>query len=697
MRIRYSFLRRAFLLLLLGRQGLLAAAIEEDELALAYGDKLTTSIATGGQQLLRRAPALATVFTAEDIAATGATDLDQLLESVPGLHVSVTADGYSPIYVFRGIYQGLNNPQVLMLQNGIPLTISYAGDRGRYSNGFPLENVARIEIIRGPGSALYGADAYSGVINIITKTAGDAGTQAGLLGGSFNSRDAWLRQAGKLGPLNLAAYARVGGTDGYKRTVTADNATRLNQIFNNASSLAPGPVNVGRDEMDAQLELSYDLWRLRSSYKLRENQGTGAGISSALDPTGKNDSARLTADLSWNNPQLAEGWQAGMTAAYLHYREHGEYRLFPAGTIFPTGTFPNGMLGNPDRYERQLRLSSFAAYSGMADQVLRIGLGHEDLNLYRAETHKNYILNAAGLPIPTGPVIDYNAIQPHITPHRRQLDYLYMQDEWSFARDWTLTGGIRHDSYSDFGGTTNPRLALVWDASLNLTAKLLYGRAYRAPSFNDQYGTNPVGSGNADILPETIDTVEAAIAWQPQTNTQVNLNIFHYQMRDIIRPVPNAAPSPGTTLANVGAQHGSGVELEVVWDAARNLRLAGNYAYQRSIDETTHADAGYAPHHHLYARADWHFASAWFLNGQVNRVAGRKRAFGDSRPDIANYTTLDMALRTHQSASQWEFSVSLRNAFNADVREPSLAPGVALPYDLPMAPRSLWLQAVYTM
>src|SRR5437870_3592211 len=76
-----------------------AELLEEEELALAYGDKATVSIATGSKQPIRRAPSVATVITAEDIAAMGAVDLDEVLETVPGMHVARSPIGYAPIYV----------------------------------------------------------------------------------------------------------------------------------------------------------------------------------------------------------------------------------------------------------------------------------------------------------------------------------------------------------------------------------------------------------------------------------------------------------------------------------------------------------------------------------------------------------------------------------------------------------------------
>lgn len=695
-----------------------ATAAEEDELDMYYGDMSFVSIATSSQLWLRRAPAVATVITAEEIRAMGAVDIDQVLETVPGVHVSVSADGYSPLYIFRGIVKPPTNPQVLMLQNGIPMTISFAGDRGRYGSTIPVDNIARIEIIRGPGSALYGADAYAGVINVITKTAADLrGTELTVRGGSFHSKEASVQHGGKLGAVDVAAYFRVGSTDGFRTTVTADGATHLDNIFGNNASLAPGPVNVGHEDVDGSLDLAYGKWRLRAGYKLRDHMGTGAGIASVLDPVGNNRSERVTTDLSWLDPNFGQDWGVGLTAAYLGYREKGSYQLYPPGTVFPAttvkdpalaallrvplgtvvaGDFPNGILGFPQRDERQLRLSSFATYSGFNSHRLRFGLGHDDLNLYRTATTKNFFFNAAGVPVPTGPVINYDQIQPHIAPHRRTVNYFYAQDEWNFAPNWTLTAGARHDRYSDFGSSTNPRLALVWDAADDLTAKILYGRAFRAPAFTEQYGINPAASGNPSIQPETIDTFETVLAWQVRRNFQATLNVFRYRMRDIIRAVPNPTP-PGATFANSGDQHGKGLELELAWDAYSSLRISGNYAYQRSIDDTTRADAGYAPHHHLYARVDWRFTGGWLASAQSNRITDRLRPANDPRPKPPDYTTVDVTVRSPHNQGQWDFSGSVRNLFQAKVIEPSMAPGSLIPNDLPMAPRSLWLAATYRM
>src|SRR2546430_10846133 len=113
-------------------------------------------------------------------------------------------------------------------------------------------------------------------------------------------------------------------------------------------------------------------------------------------------------------------------------------------------------------------------------------------------------------------------------------------------------------------------------------------------------------------------------------------------MRDILRLVPNADPTTGSTSQNAADQVGHGLELEAQWSPLKALALSGNYAYQRSTDQAMHQDAGNAPHHHLYVRADWRYAPSWQVEAQLNWVADRKRESGDNRPQISDYHSVDL-------------------------------------------------------
>jgi outer membrane receptor for ferrienterochelin and colicins len=670
-------IKRLFLLLIatLAIAAHAAPQTEEEELALAYGDKSFVSIASGSRQPITRAPSVATVITSEDIAAIGAADLDEVLETVPGMHVARSGAAYNPIYIIRGIHTQYN-PQVLMLVNSIPITGVFVGNRSQVWGGMPVENIARIEVIRGPGSALYGADAFSGVINIITKTAADLnGTELGLRAGSFNSRDGWVQHGSTLGGFDVAAYLRAGHTDGQRQIIAADSLSGTPN-----PSLAPGPVNLGHNAIDGRFDLSRDKWRLRTGYQQRNNVGTGAGVASALDPQGKNFGERISTDLTYQDVNFAPDLDVTAQASYLHITEKSELTLFPAGTNLGSGAFPNGVIGNPAKWERHLRFNLSASYTGLQKHKLRFGTGTQNDDLYRTRESKNF--DASYTP---GPLVDVSDTAPFLRPHSRRVSYVYAQDEWAFIQDWYLTAGLRRDHYSDFGNTTNPRVALVWETAYNLTSKLLYGRAFRPPSFAELYNiNNPVALGNPNLKPETNESVELAFAWQAASTLQANLNLFRYQMKDILRFVQN--PDTSYTAQNAGRQHGQGFEVELVWDAKPNLRLSGNYAQQDSVDEATHQDAGNAPERHVYARADWRFMPNWTWNTQFNYVADRKREPLDTRPAIADYHTVDVTLRNQKRNSDWDFAVKVLNLFNADAREPSPSPGL-IPNDLPLARR----------
>lgn len=656
---------------------------EEEDLALAYGDKGFVSIATGARQQVRKAPSTATVITAEDIASMGATTVDEALESVPGLHVSRSTLDYAANYSIRGILTE-SNPHVLMMVNGIPMTSAYLGNRNDMPVALPVENIARIEVIRGPGSALYGADAFAGTINIITKTADEiGGTLFGIRAGSFNSWDSWLQHGSRIGDLEIAGYLKIGSTDGQRRTIREDFLSAIDP----AASLAPGPVSVGHDDIDGQLDLGYGRLRWRTAYTLRSNIGTGAGIASALDPDGRMRSERFTTDLSWNDAHFARDLSLTVQASFMHLANEitTPLSLFPRGAF--GGLFPNGMIGDPDKWERQSRLSAASVYSGFADHRIRFGIGHDEMDIYKTRETKNFTQIPTLTPLPMYSASGANLF---LAPHKRRLDYAYLQDEWSFARDWTLTGGVRYDNYSDFGSTTNPRLALVWEARHDLTAKVMYGTAFRAPSFVEQYATsNPVALGNPALMPEKITTLEASLSWQARHNLHTTLSVFRHEISDLIG-------ISGNRYQNTGKQTGNGGELEAVWDAFGSLRLSGHYAYQKNIDETTKHDAGYAPHHHLYSRADWRFVPGWQLSGQLNYVADRERTAGDTRAAVPDYTSVDLTLRSERPIRGWNFSASIFNLFDADIREPSkTASGIT--FDLPMPGRTFWLQGRYSL
>lgn len=672
---------------------------EESDLAAIYGDSDFVSIATGSNQPIARAPAVATVITSSQIRDMGATDLDEVLESVPGLHVAHFYQAYNPIYTIRGIYSD-TNPQVLMLINGISITNLYQGNRGQVWGGMPVNDISRIEVIRGPGSALYGADAYAGVINIITKDAAEInGTELGARLGSYNSKDVWLLHGGNYDGIDTAYSLEYGTTDGQHQTIEADAQTGLDTRFAAAPyfappvSLAPGPVNLGRKYLEGRLDTSWNDWQLRLGYQRRYDVQTGAGIAQALDPIGRNSSTRLSADLSYHLKAI-ENWNTTFQFSFFDTNAQSDLILFPAGSF--VGSFPSGVIGNPDVYERHTRFAISSFYTGWEKHRVRLGTGINYGDLYKVRETKNFSIAPGGVPIPLGGIVDVSNTAAFLRPVDRTDSYIFVQDEWSFANDWAVTGGVRYDKYSDFGDTVNPRAALVWQTAYNLTSKLLYGRAFRAPSFAELYNiNNPVALGNPNLKPETIDTLELAFDYQATDKVRTGLNLFNYRMHDIIRFLADPTPATTITAQNAGDQKGYGLEWEVNWSLSKTLKLNANYALQRSEDQTTHTDAGNAPHHEIYGSMSWMFKRDWSLNPRVTWVGERQRVLGDTRPALKGYTLVDVTLRRIQIKDNFEFAASIRNIFDADAREPSPSPGL-IPNDLPLAGRNLYVELRYT-
>lgn len=658
----------------------LSFAQDEEELLWSYGDENFVSIATGRKQAITKAPAVASVITAEQIRAMGAKDIDQALESVAGLHVSRRSGAYNPIYVIRGIHSDIN-PQVLILINGIPITHVLTGDRSQAWGGMPVENISRIEVIRGPGSAIYGADAFAGTINIVTKEAKEIdGLQTGLSAGSFDSYRGWLLYGDSSDNWDVAFSLQVHDTNGQDETVDADFASLLSF----GPSFAPGGVNTQQKSIDSRIDISNKNWRFRAGYQGRKDLGTGAGVSQSLDPLGDGESDRFNADITYKNAAFLDDWNITATLSYLDVSTKTDLFILPPGTF----GFPEGVIGNPDAYERHYRFDTSAFYTNIDNHDIRIGVGYHYLDQHKIEETKNYVNTSFGL-IPLGSVIPVTGNALFNKEEEREVSYIFLQDEWSLAKDWSLTLGLRHDHYSDFGDTTNPRAALVWETAHNLTTKLLYGKAFRAPSFAEQFNqANPVAIGNSNLDPEQIETFELAFNYIPIDDLKIGFNLFYYDFEDIIRFTPVAQ--------NTGNQTGKGLELEFDWKVNEAFTVKANYALQNSEDESLDADSANAPEQQLYLNMDYSFTHQWSINAQLNMVADRNRQAGDIRSDIDDYTTLDLTLRSEKLFDGVDILVSVHNVTDEEVLEPSLFDpilgAVAIPNDLPQAGRSYMLE-----
>ena len=672
--------------------------------------ELEVSLATGTSKPLKLAPSVATVITAEDLEAMGATTLDEVLETVPGLHVTISnKNAMLPGYSFRGIHTSLS-PHVLMLINGHSINQVYTGGLA-YGFMMPVNNISRIEVIRGPGSAVYGADAFAGVINVVTKDALEIdGTKTGLRYGSFDTAEAWLQHGGTYGGWDIALSLTGMKSDGdRKRVVDSDLQSAIDKAMGTKASIAPGPLNTSYNNTDFRTAFSKDNWLIRLWGQMSNGLGLGDGVTQTLSTKGSGDYNNYSAEVNYHNDRLLRDTELNVDLRYMYMYYNSDLQPFPPGSLMPIGAdgnidfqtpvgltlFTDGVYGQPVQIIHKTGAKFSSVYKGIEDHRLRFETGFQRMS-EKHEEMKNFgpgILDGTQ-PVMNGTKTDVTGTQYIYMPDiSRNLWHVSLQDEWAFARKWELTAGVRFDQYSDFGSTINPRLALVWKTLDDLTTKLLYGRAFRPPAFAELHTqNNPANHGNQDLKPETIQTVELAFNYRPATQFQTNLNFFAYEVKDLIEMVQDPGQTT-LTFQNHKNQEGHGLELEADWLATDTLRLRGNFAFQRSKDKETGEIVPEAPGMKFYANADWKFMPYWSLDAQYFWVGDRHRAASDVRPGISDYDLVNLTLRRKNVAKHLDFALAVRTLFDRDAREPSLP---SLPKDYPLEGRNYWAELRYS-
>ncbi|HET8729873.1 MAG TPA: TonB-dependent receptor [Moraxellaceae bacterium] len=673
------------------------AIAEEDLLTLPFEDLARTrvSIATGTPKQLSETPATTSVITARELEAMGAQDIGEALEAVPGLHVSNGSFQYAPRYFIRGI-TSTYNPHTLVLVNGIPQTSLFLGDRGeRIPNlySLPVKLLDRIEVIRGPGSALYGADAFAGVINLITRSPVDMkGGQVSVSAGSFDTGRAHVMESvhsEKVHALFSAAWLQTAGD--HDAIIVSDAQTNFdNAGISPPASMAPGPAQTSARGYDLRTEIQFGDFELRMGWMDTWDTGTGQGINDALDPTSRFEHHRGHFDLGWRRGDLKPGWEFGARVSYLY----GDFRndkiyLYPPGAFY--GTFPAGLISSPNLFEENARADFDALFTGIDAHRVRLGTGFYWGDLFKTTNVNNY-MNGAPSPTPVD-VSDTPAVfQPE---NQRTSSYVFAQDEWAMAERWELTGGVRYDNYSDVGGTTNPRLSLVWNTTDTLTTKFIYGEAFRPPAFFELYGTsNPVALGNPQLKPEKLRSVELALNWKPLARMSWDTSVYRLRIHDFI-DFQNDPGQPTFTARNSAQVVGYGLETELRFQVNPALDLMANFSMQRTRDQNGYP-LGIAPNEEGHLRATWRAAPHWQVTPQLNWVGSRERTAGDTRADLSGYVTADLSVR-HALTNRLDIGLRARNLANADVREPSRGPGpgqteAAIRYDLPQSGRDILLE-----
>lgn len=518
------------------------------------------------------APAAVSVVTADDIRLFGYRTLAEVLASMRGLYVS-----YDRSYHYLGTRgfatPGDYNTRVLLLVNGVRFNDNIY-DQANLGTEFPLDLdlVDRVEFVPGPGSAVYGANAFFGVINVITRDGRLLpGPQASLEAGSHGSAKARFSigtvdaQGGDW--LISATRSTVRGADYYSPSFdTPSNnrgvAQRLD--FDRSTQLFARMHHEGLTLTLAHGERAKGVPTAAFSQIFNDPRSRFTDMGTRL-------AAEYTTQIL---PSLA--FTGRLHAG--HYQYVGDYVYdYPPLTV-------NRDVGTGKWWGTEWQWVSTA----LARHKLSWGMD------YRRDT------DIAQVNIDLSPPAQY------LDAHRKgDVLGIYVQDEFALSPDLTLHTGLRWGKQTGSEGTFNPRLGLVYWWNATTALKLLYGTAYRPPNaYERDYRVNLPGGvvDSPNIRSERVRTTELALEHAPTGATRMLLTAFRSAVNDLIS-LDTADGNDRLTLNNTHGVHVHGLEAEVEqrWRGGSRLRVA--YGWQKTRDTTLDGALTNSPRHLL--KAQW--------------------------------------------------------------------------------------------
>ncbi|MGD0283666.1 MAG: TonB-dependent receptor, partial [Dissulfurispiraceae bacterium] len=472
-------------------------------------------------------------------------------------------------------------------------------------------------------------------------------------------------------------------TDGAKLPIQKDRLSASEPTV----SMAPGNSDLALEKTDIFLKAAYGNLSLKGQY-LINHRSAYIGNASALT-----DNNLITYTDFWNeliyNQPITENLSSKLRLYFDQFEQHVQVELFPPGfRTSATNVFPNGMIGAPSLKDRTLGAELQFDYEPFDGNHLMIGANYENITQFDVteSTNFNPLTNAY-----LGSIQDITSWGNFNKDVKRDVTAGYLQDEWAIRENLNATAGARFDHYSDFGSSLNPRAGLVWGFMKDAELKLLYGQAFRAPSFVELYNANnPTVLGNSKLQPETVDTYEADAGYRFATAYRISIDYFYSKIQDLI--TRDTAVSPAM-YENIGSADVSGIETELTgnYSGANYWKLS--YTYQIPKNAATGQNLDSVPSHRVTAQVNYEITK--YVNSHVDVLwtGSRPRAAGDNRDTVPSYTTVDLTLVGQKFVKNLEIALMIHNLFDEKYVDPDSSGLV--PTDFPRAGRDIRIGATY--
>ena len=646
----------------------------EDMFAIFTEEEIVVSALKRPRTVLK-SPAIMSVITAKQIKQMGFRTLIDVLKIVPGFYISMDETGEREIAV-RGVLDDASQ-KIKVLIDGHSINDVWRGGAMWNFDDLPVENIKRIEIIRGPGSALYGQNAFLAVIDIITKDTEDIdGFQVTTSGGSFSTQNYNLLFGRELGGLKISGFLDYFDTQGFSKKIEQD------VLFPAAASRSPGQSQNRKEKTDLNLRLSYNNLEVKAKY-MKKRRKDYIGVGDALNEESILRDTYMFTEFTYKL-SLSEKLNMTPKVYYDQYNYDPFFEQRPDGHL---GVYPEGIKGQLRFKQRTIGFENQVNYKLFEGNELTFGLQYEWIHQHDIKYGKNsHPITNANLTT----VTDFTHDLPFTRKATRHIYAFYLQDEWNITKDIDLTIGVRHDRFTRFEGTTNPRVGLIWRFIEDAHLKLLLATAFKAPSFQEMFLTNnSVKIGNPSLDPEKINTFEIGLGYHFTEHMRASINYFYNRIRDKII-LDTATPKQ---FQNGGGSRIHGIEAEWKADFGNDNYVFANYTFQDAEDTRDRNRLPDVPVHNGNIGINAGFCKYTNANLTTHLSGPRPREDGDTRRDIPAQALVNMTLIGKNFIDNFEVRGSVFNLFDKSYYDP--APQNTVPTDYPQQGRSFTIELRY--
>jgi outer membrane receptor for ferrienterochelin and colicins len=582
------------------------------------------------------APSSVTVVTADEIQKYGFRSLADILESVRGFYITYDRD-YSFVGV-RGFGRlGDWNSRVLVLVDGHRINDNVLGE-GFLGSEFlvDIDLIERVEIIRGPSSSLYGAQAFLAVINVITRKRPQIkGFELSFTPASYGSYQGRASYGGQFKGVDLMLSGTFFNSQG--------PALFFPQFDSSATNYGITRNTDYESFQHILTTISFHGLTLQGLFSAHDKGVPTAYFGTVFnDPRTANLDYHQYLDLSYQH-SLSEKWGFTARTSYDQDRLQAPLAYFTGLPDGSTTVDVYSFRGN--WWDGEVKLS------GTLLEKHKITLGTEITNNLRQDQGYYAPIGNVFIPDPSSSVVWA----------------LYGQDEFAIVHKLTLSAGVRYDHYSIFGGTTNPRLGLIYHVFHPTTLKLLYGAAFRAPEpFELEPDTGGPSANNLQLRPEKIRSAEGVVEQRLGEHFALSGSVFRYWISDLISV---ETVLDGTELyQNFGKANAAGVEVELDGQLASGIKGRASYSYVGTDDPATNQILANSPQHlgkfdlsyplvqqRLFAGLDAQYTSS------VQTLAGNT---------LSGFSVFNVTVFGHTLGKHLDLSGSVYNVFNKKYFDP---------------------------